>query len=40
MGLSMALEFGSRQFWIVMRKALATMKVRRAEMNFLLALIV
>ena len=35
----MALELGSRQDFLVMRKALATMKVRRAEMSFLLALI-
>jgi hypothetical protein len=39
MGLSMALELGSRQDWLVMRKALATMKVMRAEINILLALI-
>jgi hypothetical protein len=35
----MALELGSRQVWLFMRKALATVKVRRAEMSFLLALI-
>ena len=35
----MAVELGGRHVWLVMRKALATMKVMRAEINILLTLI-